>query len=145
MSNSIKCKCGRHVGSEIITYWIKRENRIYDKMSDIESLMVAKTPTTVVISNGETDTNESSRVIKPSSHRQGPLCKDPSNRAKAIIVVALNFTSKWIMTFHRKKEKIERKKGGGYRNKYFFLSCRGLSNEFGGKEWVLGNFICICF
>lgn len=35
------------------------QNRIYDKMYDIESLMVAKTSTTVVISNGETDTNES--------------------------------------------------------------------------------------
>lgn len=35
------------------------QNMIFDKMSDIESLMVAKTSTTIVISNGETDTNES--------------------------------------------------------------------------------------
>lgn len=85
-------------------------------MSDIESLVAAKTSTTIVISYRETDTNERSRVIKPSSNRQEALCKNPWNRAKAIIVVALNFASKWKITFHRRKVKNERKKGGRYGN-----------------------------
>lgn len=59
MLNLIKCKCGRYVGFEIIMYWIKRENRIYDKMFDIESLMVVKMLIIIVISNGEIDINES--------------------------------------------------------------------------------------
>lgn len=49
MLNLIKCKCGRYVGFEIIMYWIKRENRIYDKMFDIESLMVVKMLIIIVI------------------------------------------------------------------------------------------------
>lgn len=69
MLNLIKCKCGRYVGFEIIMYWIKRENRIYDKMFDIESLMVVKMLIIIVISNGEIDINESSCVIKLSSYR----------------------------------------------------------------------------
>lgn len=59
MLNLIKCKCSRYVGFEIIMYWIKRENRIYDKMFDIESLMVVKMLIIIVISNGEIDINES--------------------------------------------------------------------------------------
>lgn len=59
MLNLIKCKCGRYVGFEIIMYWIKRENRIYDKMFDIESWMVVKMLIIIVISNGEIDINES--------------------------------------------------------------------------------------
>lgn len=59
MLNLIKCKCGRYVGFEIIMYWIKRENRICDKMFDIESLMVVKMLIIIVISNGEIDINES--------------------------------------------------------------------------------------
>lgn len=69
MLNLIKCKCGRYVGFEIIMYWIKRENRIYDKMFDIESLMVVKMLIIIVISNGEIDINESSCVIKLRSYR----------------------------------------------------------------------------
>lgn len=42
-----------------LLYWIKRENRIYDKMFDIESLMVVKMLIIIVISNGEIDINES--------------------------------------------------------------------------------------
>lgn len=59
MLNLIKCKCGRYVGFEINMYWIKRENRICDKMFDIESLMVVKMLIIIVISNGEIDINES--------------------------------------------------------------------------------------
>lgn len=69
MLNLIKCKCGRYVGFEIIMYWIKRENRIYDKMFDIESWMVVKMLIIIVICNGEIDINESSCVIKLSSYR----------------------------------------------------------------------------
>lgn len=69
MLNLIKCKCGRYVGFEIIMYRIKRENRIYDKMFDIESLVVVKMLIIIVISNGEIDINESSCVIKLSSYR----------------------------------------------------------------------------
>lgn len=82
--------------------------------------------------------------VKLSSYRYGCFVKKNLNRIKVIKVVVLNFILKWIMIFYRKKEKIERKKVEGIENKYF-LSCRGLLNEFGGKEWVLGNFICICF
>lgn len=40
-------------------------------MSDIESLVVAKTSTTIVISYRETDTNERSRVIKAEQQSTG--------------------------------------------------------------------------
>lgn len=74
-------------------------------MSDIESLMVAKTSTTVVISNGETDTNESSRVIKPSSHRQGPLCKKKFKQNKGYQSCRLEFYLKVNNDFSQKERK----------------------------------------
>lgn len=81
------------------------QNRIYDKMSDIESLMVAKTSTTIVISNGETDTNESSRVIKPRSHRQGPLCKKNFKQNKGYQSCRLEFYLKVNNDFSQKERK----------------------------------------
>lgn len=54
---------------------LRDQNRIYDKMFDIESLMVVKMLIIIVISNGEIDINESSCVIKLSSYRQGLFCK----------------------------------------------------------------------
>lgn len=81
------------------------QNRIYDKMSDIESLMVAKTSTTIVIRNGETDTNESSRVIKSSSHRQGPLCKKKFKQNKGYQSCRLEFYLKVNNDFSQKERK----------------------------------------
>lgn len=77
----------------------------FHKMSDIESLVVAKTSTTIVISNGETDTNESSRVIKPSSHRQGPLCKKKFKQNKGYQSCRLEFYLKVNNDFSQKERK----------------------------------------
>lgn len=60
---------------KLIYIGLRDQNRIYDKMFDIESLMVVKMLIIIVISNGEIDINESSCVIKLRSYRQGLFCK----------------------------------------------------------------------